>query len=678
MKLIAFLFFFCSFSYSYQFDESSFKKIEFKSEWAFYDDIKSVIELSTNVIINNLNEDNLVIVKIKSDNAIVNIASSSIVLKTSFTVETSSMIINAEKGEYDFKENKGVFEKGISRYDRFIMKGKKIEINGDKYIYKSSFFTTCDKNPPHYHISSQRLSFVSGKYFLSYNNIFYIGKVPILYFPLIYKPLGKGTPVLSQFYPGYDKRNGFYIKSNYTYKFSSYTKFKLFVDYFSRRGWGFGGEVYKYNKDNIKLDVSYYRIDEYGDGQIQWGLNGGMWTKIYEKDRNELYLQNYIRLMSSPDFNNNYFRSNPFAISDDKQWDISLTYKMPFSYLRANTKVLYKRYGDYEFIEATNISPKLEYQTITQKIKFLPINHSLYLSVENSRYDNTFFRKKISGVYTLSNSFNISKKVSFYNSVSYSGNIKFSTSSNLSDVVISRYYYNSGLRYSTLSNSYELGYNGIFRSKENKISIDKDSADKGVEKSNLSLSIYLFNSIDKYFRFNNNYDLRNNHLKFKDRFSPFSFEFYKKFSNYEIYFKDDYDINKGNKSFITQLSSDYDKNYLNIGFANYASNRERFIISNTIGYYPSPQKGWYGEFTLRYYVDFSKDMGVKFFEKSFIINKEFHDFRAKFLFRNRKDVNEFFFYVTMKMNDPYRKNNIDREIDEFFKPWRKFDEERDY
>jgi hypothetical protein len=32
----------------------------------------------------------------------------------------------------------------------------------------------------------------------------------------------------------------------------------------------------------------------------------------------------------------------------------------------------------------------------------------------------------------------------------------------------------------------------------------------------------------------------------------------------------------------------------------------------------------------------------------------------------------------MKMNDRYRKDSIDREVDKFFKPWRRFEDERDY
>lgn len=663
-----------------KFDYNDINRIEFVSDYALYDSSGSLILLSSNVVINSVNENNKVDLKIKTEKVEINTSSSVIVLNSSFTLDTSSMSIKADNGDFNFEENYGLFDNAISRYDRFVIKGKKVVFDKDKYIYKNAVITTCDEDPPHYRVSSQRLSFVPHKYFLSYNNIFYIGKVPILYFPVFYKPLGGGTPIISQFYPGYDSRNGFYIKSNYTYKFSSYSKMKLFVDYFSRKGWGFGGEFYKYKKDSVKFNLSYYRIDERGAGPIEWGANGGLWAKIYDKDGKELYVQNYIRLMSAPSFNNNYFRSNPFAISADKQWENSLTYRMSGSYLRVLNRVVYKSLDDYSFKEYQNISPKAEYQMITRRISNLPINHELYVSAENSRTAPEYFGKKMNLSYTLSNSLNILRDFSFYNSINYSGNIAFQNASNSEDVLISRYRYNSGFRYSTLSNSYEIGYFGLFRSKKNKAEIDFNSQDKGIEKSLLNLDITLFSQIDRYMRFHADYDLKpyDEGRNFKRRLGPLSLDYYKSFYNYEVYVKEVYDINDGHKSFITQLNSNYEKNYLNIGFANYSSNKDRFLISNTLGYYPSRKGGWYGEFVLRYYVDFNKDMGVKFFEKGFNLNKEFHDFRAKFALRNRKKVNEVFFYITMKMNDPYRKNEIDREVDEFFKPWRKFDEERDY
>lgn len=655
------------------------KKLEFFSEYATYSNLNGEIILSTSVIINNLDTANNVDLKIKTDHAYINLSSSNIKLPYPFRIETSSALIEGENGFYNFKFNKGEVYNGKMYYDRFILKGKKIDIEDNKYIYKNANITTCNLEPAHYHIYSTRMTFKPKKYFLAYNNIFFLGKIPVIYFPILYKPLGEGTPVLSQFYPGYDEQNGFYIKSNYTYKLNRATKVKLFVDYFSKKGFGFGSEVYNYRPSISIFDLSYYRINEYGDGPIYWGLNGGVWYRLYSGHNRDLYFQSYMRMLSDPDFNNNYFRSNPFTVSNDKQADLSLTYRLPSSYLRLNSRVVYKSYDSVNFVESENINPKIEYTTMPRKIKFLPFNYNYYISFENSRYANTYFQKRMNYNYNLYNTLNLSRRFSVYQSASYYGYMYFSTSTYTDDKFISKYGYVFNMRYSTTRNIYELKYNGLFRSKRNKLLLDNDASDKGVEASDLSLLSSFINRIDNYLRLTASYDLKSytNRKSFRERLQPLSFEYYKNYTNYELYFKEVYDINEGHKSFITQMNSYNDRNYLNVGFANYSTNKEEILISNTFGYLPSKKLGWFGEFVIRYSIDIT-DSELNFFDKEVIIYKDFHDFRSKFMFRIRKDVKEFFFYITMKMNDPYRKDKIDRQVDEYFKPWRKFDEERDY
>ena len=678
--MIILLYLFLSFLYSFENDNlSNIDSVEFKSDYAYYNHINGTIELSSDVVINMRDMNENVLSVIKGENAFIDVSSYTLIMKSSFTLETSSLTLNSISGYYDFKKDSAIFNNAVVYYENFVVKGKVIEKNNDKYIYKRSNMTTCNLEPPHYHISSYRTVFVPGKYFLSYNNIFYLGKMPIFYLPLMYKPLGEGTPVMSQFYPGYDGRNGFYIKSNYTYKFSRYIKTKLFIDYYSKKGFGFGGEVYDYNPSYIKLDLSYYRIDE-KDSKVFWGANGGIWYRVYQKDNKEVYFQSFARDLSDPDFNNKYFRSNPFSISDDKQWNFSTTYKMPYSYLRINLKKYYIRSND-TFKENLSYMPKIEYQFLTKQIARTPFNHSFYVSFENSNYNDTDYTKKINYSHTLSNSINIFKDLSLYNSLGYLAYIEFSTISQMSDTFVSRYTYTSSLRLSTLSNSYQVSYSGIFRTKNRQFILDSKSSDKGIEKSALDFDITLFSMIERYSRISWSYDLKSYtyNKDFIHRISPISFESYSSKNNYSIYFKDIYDLNRGNQAVILHMSSSYEKNYLDVGVANYSQNRDRIVVSNRLGYYPVKRYGWYGEFILRYYFDIdSNDMGFKIFEKGFVLNKEFHDFRTRFVFKNRKNVNEFFFYITMKMNDRYKNDNIDREVNEYFKPWRKFDEERDY
>lgn len=651
-------------------------KVEFVSEYAFYESTKTIVSLSTNVVINILDKDDNPILKLKTHHADINLSSATIRV-SSFTIETSSVYIKGVEGVYNIDSASGRFFSTYTRYDRFILKSSFSDILKNKQIHHHAYMTTCDKEKPHYRISSSKITLSPSRYLLSYNNIFYLGDIPILYLPILYKPLGEGTPLISQFYPGSDERNGFYIKSNYTYKLSRYHKVRAYLDYYSKKGFGTGGEFFGYNPEIFKYNVSFYRIDEYGSSPVYWGVNGGVWYNLFSNDDRSLYLQSFARLPSHPAFNNNYFRSNPFIISPTRQWDLSLTYQLPTSYIRIKSLTLYHKREDY-FYKHHQLMPKVEYQILTRKISFIPFSHSLYLSLENARYDESYFKWQSKINYSLYNSLSFSKYLSGYNSLSSEFTTYFSTSSSNSNITIARYHFNSSLRYSLREFSLELLYKGVFRSCSNRFSLDKIAQDKGVEISTMSLKLWVSKGVSEYLSAETSYDLKSHNVSYSKRFYPFSFEYYKLFSNYELYFKEAYSITEGHKVFIANMRTNLEKNYLTVGFANYDTNRDRIFISNTLGYNPIPTKGWYGEFGVRYYIDLSKDMSLRFYEKSFIINKEFHDFNTKFVFRNIKNNNEFFFYITMKMNDPYRKDKIDAEIDKEFRPWRRFYEERDY
>lgn len=653
-------------------------KAEFVSKYAVYDSSKQIIIISSDVKINLLDNFDNVNTKIKAESAVIDLAFSTISFST-FTLETSSAFISGKYGFYNLDIAQGFLEKSITRYDRFIINSQKATIFSNKFVYNKTFLTTCDYEKPHYRISSSKIILSPGRYFVSYNNVLFIGKVPVIYLPVLYKPLAEGTPVISQFYPGYDERNGFYIKSNYTYRINRYIKIRGYLDYYSRKGFGTGGEFFGYKESDFKFNISYYRINEYGKAPLYWGINGGVWKNLYSYDRKSLYFQSFARLPSDPYFNSNYFRSNPFVVSNERQYDVSFTYAMKNSYLRANTYTIYHSSGD-SFFRYKQVLPKIEYTFLTKKISFLPLLHSFYISAENVEMNDAYFQKHSYINYTLYNSFSIYRNLTSYTYLKFDYDTLFSTSSNTSNISIMKYGVNSLLRYSMSNMSFDLSYSGVFRSYPNRFSVDSKSSDNGVESSLINAGLFFVSDIYHYMNLKTGYDLKSYPYKvsFSQRILPFSFEYYKSFYNYELYFHEVYSIITGHKSFMTNMITNFEKNYLNVGFSNYDTIKERFIISTILGYNPVPKKGWLWEIGLRYYMDFSKDMRFKFFEKIFVINKEFHDFNAKFALRTRKDNTEFFFYITMKMNDPYRKDKIDNEIDKEFRPWRKFYDERDY
>ena len=70
---------------------------------------------------------------------------------------------------------------------------------------------------------------------------------------------------------------------------------------------------------------------------------------------------------------------------------------------------------------------------------------------------------------------------------------------------------------------------------------------------------------------------------------------------------------------------------------------------------------------------FFEDMS--FFERTFILYKEFHDFRTMWKFTRRPNVNEFYFLVNLKINAKKQKERD--ESDAYWRPWRKDNQVRD-
>lgn len=659
---------------------SDTKRVEFESGFARYDQQKGEIYLSTQVTVRQINDEDILLKKIMSDQMLVKTSESLILMDSPFEMHDSTGIIKAGRGYYDYSKNEGEIKNGVFNMGRFILRGRQIKVRDGSYSYRKASVTTCDLPDPHYRIGAYKITLVPGRYFIAYSTVFYLGKIPVFYFPVVYKPLGEGTPVLSQFYPGYDERNGFYIKSNYIYKFNRYTRLKAFLDYFSRRGLGTGTEADYYKPDKNITSLSFYRIKEYGDKSERWGLNGGIWHS-FKNEKHDAYLQTYARLLSDPGFNNDFFRSNPFAVTSDKQAGAAFTYNAR----KTNTRLsYYTRYvstdSDTSFYHAYETAPRLDFQTVPMRVMGSPFLNSWNFYAENVKDATPYYQSRLYGAWNVSMPVKIYKTFNFYPEAFYYQNLYFSTSSHNSDEWIGRYGTKLNLRKSNDWGSLDLTFYSLRRNRPNKTELDRKAPDEGVENQELNFSAFWIRSSNSYMRFSSGYDFKNYKVEpgFRKRIFPLTVETYFSAAGREIFLQDSYDLDKGNKSFISQLNLGGEKEYFNFGLANYSSDRSKWIVSNGIGMVPPIPGRWRTELTLRYFVD-SADGRLKtsFFEKSAVIYKDFHDFRTRFNIRVRRGVKEFFVYLTLKMNDSYRNDEMSQKADYFWRPWRKPGEPRD-
>lgn len=653
----------------------------FCDEAEFHENEQSLF-LKGNVRVDEITENNFVSRRFKGNEFHINLSSKIIFSPDELTIEEQDGSIHGKKGMFNYQTNSGWLHNGTLNSDQYIIRARDIKIEKNRQVFKKSSITTCDFKHPHYKIKSSKISLKPHKSFLAYHNLFYLGKIPLLYFPILYKPLGKETPWVSSFRLGYDERNGFSIKSTFMYKFNPMTRGKLFLDYFSENGFGTGGEIDYNNHNNNKTNFSFYRIKEYSQPHERWGINGGYWHKFNVSGKSAVYYsQSYFRLVSDPKFNNDFFRSNPFAISADKEVNASVTRQTNLTVTRLSFQKRYDTTDDYlKFRQSYESSPRIDFQTAPVKILKSRFLNTFSGSFENVMETNTdYFQKKGNANWTISDSFKLVRNITLSPSVFYNESVQFSTSSANKNVWIGRYGTNINLRYSRLWGTFDLTHSYHKRLKINRFEEDVSSVDNGVEKNSVSPNIFIRPSKKLYMRTTTSYDLRKHLKSLSERMSPLIFEFvWTPKNNLNLYVKDVYDVTRGNKSFLTQFNIGDTKNYLGFGMAHHDSNPNDYIFNHTVGYSPK-NSSWQIESIIRYKIT-AENFNFKtvhFFEKSLLLHKDFHDFSTKWKLTIKPDVRDFSFLINLKFTNLRKNLILDKDSDKFWYPWRKQGEERD-
>lgn len=655
--------------------------MRFEADSAGFNEYTRVITLEGNVRLEELAADGKQLKLIRARGLSVDMASRTVSAPGDFVIDDDTGTVYGRSGFYDYGNSAGVINDGRFLHRNFVFRGRQVKFDREGYTYKRASLTSCDDEPPHYRLRASRIQLYPERYFIAYNTVFFLGKVPVFYFPLLYKPMGRGTPFVSSFYPGYDERNGFFVKSNYLYRVSPGMRVKAYLDYFDRRGVGTGGEFdYRLAEKHVS-NLSAYRIREYGRDADRWGLNGGYWhafNRFNESDPAQYYGQAFFRLISDPAFNNDFFRTNPFAVSPDKQASAAFVRKTNYTVTRLSA---YGRdeydSGRRKFVRAYESSPRLDFNTVPFSLPKLPVLNSFAGHFESAKEPGlSYYQRKGRGAWTVSRTVPLSRRVTLAPSAFYDQAVFLSTAAGVSDAWIGRYGASVNARYDRTWGSLDLRYSVTTRLEPNSFSVDRSSADKGQELRSLYGDLFIMPRHNAYFRARASYDLRDYYTaSFASRLTPLITEvYYAPRPTLDLYAQNTYSFSSGNKAFVGQVTAGGKEIYAGAGLANYSTDAEAWIVSNTFGFRPWRGSKWRAEAVLRYRAvphGFGHFDTFKFFEKAVTLHRDFHDFRTRWDFRVRSGgVNEFFFFVNLKMNDPVRYDSLEEKSRRFWRPWR--------
>lgn len=666
--------------------------IFFTADEAEYDMVNNIIHLKGRVkLVEKERKDGAAPRTMRAEEFHIQISSHIAVSPGEVLVEEGDNAIYGKSGWFNTSNREGALLGVAAVHKPWRIEGKTLDIKGGaspRHVYRKAVITSCSMFPPHYRIKASKLTIIPEHWLFVTNAVFYLGKVPVFYSPFFYKSLRPDPPIITRLEPGYEERNGFYLKSTTLYRFNDKMTGKLFLDYFARGGVGTGGEVDYNNPGNFRGNITGYRIREDGASIDRWVVGGGHWQKLLPG----YYLQSEINLLSDPYLYNDYFRKNPFAVSPYIDASVALVRQTSLT----TTRLSFSRRDDQiagtrKFHKVHESRPRLDFRTSPITIKGLPVLHTFtgfYDSVSSGEKDP--FRKSAGGQWTVTQTIPIVRRITIVPSGFYKEDVNFASrdTGQEKDLWQGRYGAGANLRYNYFIGDIDLGYSHARRLKVNRSSLDTRASDRGIETNYISFVNFLRPSRRVYARLISGYNLihyRGYSPTVRERFAPVTGEIsYTPNPNLNVFVRDVYDLEGGNQSFFIQADlGDPMSNHMGLGISYNSSRPLEYTLNQTMSLYPcksAPSCSWHIDAVLMSVV--TRESGIKLgkmmvFGKSLVLYKDFHDFRTSWSFIERPEVKEFLFTIDLKMGDAPRKRLQNPDSDRFWHPWRKEGEVRD-
>ncbi|MCX5783810.1 MAG: hypothetical protein NTW04_05165 [Elusimicrobia bacterium] len=678
--------FFCASALSYELPKEEDKPhIYFEADESQYKRQEDLLYLKGNVKVVEKNRgEGLLDRTLRGEEIFVYISSKTAVSPGAAVAEEGVNALYGERAVLAWGEKSLSLEHVTSSYDGWkIIDAEKGSIKGKKHKYKNVKLTSCFEENPHYYIKLGSMTITPKRKLWGTNAVFYIKKVPVFYLPVIYRPLGTDKDYITYISVGYDDRNGVGLKTTTVYHFNQNAIGKFLADYYTKSRFGAGLEFIYDRAHDFKSRFSGYVIPEPQTSFTRWGLNGGYWQKLAgEEGRATYFAQAQFRLMSDKYFNNDYFRSNPYAVSPDRNMSAAVVRQTP----KTTSRVSYQRIDSAPevkniFVKALETRPRLDFSAAPFGV-YLPLLNTVTAYYDASETSGiSYFNKTAGAQWTMFKAIPVVKNISLLPSAFYRQNVTFSSPLNDNDMWVGRYGTGLNLRFDTLLGSLDLLHSFVRRLEPNNFTADTNAQDRGTETNSLAAQTFFRPNRLAYFKLASSYDfrrLRGLSRDFEDRLGPIIADAaYTPSATFNLFAQDVYRIGGGNEAFVLQADiGRREGNSLGFGLANYSSSPRSYIISQSASW--RPKAGTWGfEAGLSTQADMEgfRVETLRSFLKTLTIYKNFHDFETIWRVRFRPGVREFIFSANLKFDHSKKRVRSEKEAEKF--PWRKEGQARD-
>ena len=165
-----------------------------------------------------------------------------------------------ERAVYNIDTKEVRAEEMRSKYDPYFVSGKKItSIAENAYLVENGTFTTHDTPDPSFHLHARKIRVYENDYVVFQNVTFYVGRVPIFWWPYVYQSLDDAFSFSIS--PAFLSSWGPSLLTQVTFPITDKIQGRVRLDYRTRRGPAIGFESsIEYGKDDsswLKLKTYY-------------------------------------------------------------------------------------------------------------------------------------------------------------------------------------------------------------------------------------------------------------------------------------------------------------------------------------------------------------------------------------------------------------------------------------
>ncbi len=650
-------------------------EVEMKADTVTYQQESGLVTASGNVQLDWLGK------VLKADNIEIKVQVKQLDAQGNVSIAESSNTIFTDKIRYDMDKQQGEMTNTFGCSSPIFFRAEKMyKISSDTYKIENVTISNCDLDNPHHYAYAKNGLFVVDKKITISKAVYYVGGVPVFYFPKYTRKLNDDDPFRYEIEPGYSNEGGAALKLALKYRFTKEFDSKLSLDYLGSFGEGIGLELSYNIKDKIMASVYSYSIFDKKNNSQRWMLQPS-----YRQNINDLWtIQAHAEFQSDSYFNNIYQQDNWNRVSNQRRSYFSATRQSPSSNLRVLTE-LYQVYNIQDKITSSSyfLLPQVYYSIYPKKA--YGVTNNFTFNFENrTRYEfvystsTTDFNYQFAGFdYNLTKDYRITKRFTLKPTFGVKEDI-YSNKNPDDDTItdLTRFYGSLNARYRLTGwMDWNLAYNLKYRLQTMDASFVHDSSswvdDGGFESNTLLFNNYMYLTSSMVLRNYTGYDFRNiNSSSYKHWYPLINELTYAPSSKITVYMRQQQDLEpcKFNSFQLDTKFGQLEKFYFTLAGFYYDYRPDDIDMVTGIGFWINSK--WRVDYSIRNSCKY-KDMIWSGNDHEFKLYRDMHCFNLGSVFRLREDYWSLFFRFELKTNVPtFLKKDGTRESETEFYPWR--------